>query len=211
MLVLPQEGVQRQPQQIAELIAQYHISHLLSLPSLYALILEEAKPQQLDSLRTVIVAGEACPKDLVKHHFEQVAKTSLFNEYGPTEATVWSSVYNCSHELGTQVSIGRPIAIAQIYILDAHLKPVPLGVAGEAYIGGEGLARGYLNRPDMTAEKFIPNPFQKSGDRLYKTGDLARYLSDGNIEFIGRIDHQVKIRGFRIELGEITVANRTDG
>ena len=203
MLVLPQEGVQRQPQQIAELIAQYRISHLLSLPSLYALILEEAKPQQLDSLRTVIVAGEACPKDLVKHHFEQVAETSLFNEYGPTEATVWSSVYNCSHELRTQVSIGRPIAIAQIYILDAHLKPVPLGVAGEVYIGGEGLARGYLNRPDLTAEKFIPNPFQKSGDRLYKTGDLARYLSDGNIEFLGRIDHQVKIRGFRIELGEI--------
>ena len=140
---------------------------------------------------------------MVENHSQLQSETSLFNEYGPTEATVWSSVYHCS-ETRTQISIGCPITNTQIYILDSHLHPVPVGISGEIYISGEGLARGYLNQPAMTSEKFIPHPFsQKSGMRLYKTGDLARYLSDGNIEFLGRIDNQVKIRGFRIELGEI--------
>jgi len=201
-LYIPPDGLQKQPPKIVELIAQHHISHLLSLPSLYALILEQAKTEQLASLRTVIVAGEALSRELVKYHLERLFKTSLFNEYGPTEATVWSSVYHCqSQELATQIPIGRPISNTQIYILDSYLQPVPIGVPGELYISGIGLARGYLNRPDLTAEKFIQNPFIKS--KLYKTGDLARYLPDGNIEFLGRIDHQVKIRGFRIEIGEI--------
>jgi len=204
-LHLPEEGVQREVPKLVELISQNRISHLLSLPSLYALILQQAQPEKLNSLRVVIVAGEACPPELVQQHSQLQSQTLLFNEYGPTEATVWSSVYHCqSLETGTQISIGRPIANTQIYILDSHLHPVPVGVTGEIYISGEGIARGYLNQPAITSEKFIPHPFsQKPGMRLYKTGDLARYLSDGNIEFLGRIDNQVKIRGFRIELGEI--------
>ncbi|MBW4564794.1 MAG: amino acid adenylation domain-containing protein [Mojavia pulchra JT2-VF2] len=204
-LHLPEEGVQREVPKLVELISQNRISHLLSLPSLYALILQQAKPEQLNSLCAVIVAGEACPSELIENHSQLQPETSLFNEYGPTEATVWSSVYHChSLETGTQISIGRPIANTQIYILDSYLHPVPVGVPGEIYISGEGVARGYLNQPGITSEKFIPHPFShKPGMRLYKTGDLARYLSDGNIEFLGRIDNQVKIRGFRIELGEI--------
>jgi amino acid adenylation domain-containing protein len=212
ILLLPQQNFQQDPVQLTKLIAQNHVSHLLSLASLYALILAHAEPQQLLQLRTVIVAGEPCPGRLIELHSERLGHTSLFNEYGPTEATVWSSVYKCRfQEKITQVPIGRPIANTQMYILDRHLQPVPIGVPGQLYIGGDGLTRGYLNRPDLTEEKFIPNPFEKSklktqnskSNRLYKTGDLARYLPDGNIEFLGRIDNQVKIRGFRIELGEI--------
>jgi amino acid adenylation domain-containing protein len=133
----------------------------------------------------------------------QAENIDFYHVYGSTECTVDTTV--CPVKMaGSKPIIGRPIANTQIYILDCHLQPVPVGVAGELYIGGHGLARGYLNRPDLTSEKFIPNPFNnQTGSRLYKTGDKARYLSDGNIEFLGRIDNQVKIRGFRIELGEI--------
>ncbi|MHC5719792.1 MAG: AMP-binding protein, partial [Nostoc sp.] len=148
---------------------------------------------------------ESCPAELVQRHHQLSSKPSLFNEYGPTEGTVWSSVYHChSQQIKGQVSIGQPIANTQIYLLDSHLQPVPVGVIGEVYISGDGLARGYLNQATLTSEKFIPNPFSdRPGMRLYKTGDLARYLSDRNIEFLGRLDQQVKIRGYRIELGEI--------
>ncbi|MEH2375580.1 non-ribosomal peptide synthetase family protein [Nostoc sp.] len=213
-LHLPEEGVQKEVPKLIKLILQNQISHLLSLPSIYALILQQAKPEQLSSLRAVIVAGESCPLELVQHHSQLQSEVSLFNEYGPTEATVWSSVYYChTPETEIQISIGCPINNTQIYILDSHLYPVPVGISGEIYIGGEGLARGYLNQSAITSEKFIPHPFsQKPGVRLYKTGDLAKYLIDGNIEFLGRIDNQVKIRGFRIELGEIeTVLNQYPG
>ncbi|MDZ8257275.1 amino acid adenylation domain-containing protein [Nostoc sp. ChiQUE01b] len=205
ILCLPQEGLQLDIPKLLELIVQNHVSHLLSLPSLYTILLQEAKPEQLTSLRTVIVAGESCPAELVQHHHQLPSKPSLFNEYGPTEGTVWSSVYHChSQQTKGQVSIGQPIANTQIYLLNSHLQPVPVGVIGEVYISGDGLARGYLNQAALTSEKFIPNPFSdRPGMRLYKTGDLARYLSDGNIEFLGRLDQQVKIRGYRIELGEI--------
>ncbi len=208
MLYLPLEGVQRDVPKLIELITQHQVSHLLSLPSLYSQLLELAKPEQLTSLRTIIIAGEACPSELVQRHLELQSETSLFNEYGPTEGTVWSSVYHCQDpEVGTPVPIGCPIANTQIYLLDSHLHPVPVGIVGELYISGDGLARGYLNQPEMTTQRFIPNPFNNKSRRvLYKTGDLARYLPDGNIEFIGRIDNQVKIRGFRIELGEIETA-----
>ena len=154
-----------------------------------------------------ICGGETLSQPLANRLLEKVG--SLWNIYGPTETTVWSTTSEVKpnrvnrHEDAAE-SIGSPITNTQIYILDKYLQPVPIGVPGELHIGGAGLARGYLNRPETTQEKFIPNPFSnKPGSRLYKTGDLARYLPDGNIEFLGRIDNQVKIRGFRIELGEI--------
>ena len=156
--------------------------------------------EELSNLRTITVAGEACPSELVRLWSEG---RRFFNAYGPTEATVWSSIDRCSND-GTKPSIGRPIPNTQIYILDQRLEPAPVGIAGELHIAGVGLARGYLNRPDLTALRFIPNPFStQPGDRLYKSGDQARYLPDGRIEFLGRIDNQVKVRGFRIELEEI--------
>ena len=153
--------------------------------------------EELPTLQAIIVGGEACSANLVK---QWSSNRNFFNAYGPTESTVCTTVARCT-DGSRQPSIGRPLANTQIYILDPYLQPVPIGVPGELHIGSVGLARGYLNRPDLTSEKFIPNPFGEG--KLYKTGDLCRYLPDGNIEYIGRIDHQVKIRGFRIELGEI--------
>ncbi|WP_445310211.1 amino acid adenylation domain-containing protein [Microcoleus vaginatus] len=156
------------------------------------------------SVRTVNLAGEPLPNKLVQQVYEHNTVQKVFNLYGPSEDTTYST-YTLVKKGGNEPPpIGRPIANTQVYILDAQKQLVPIGVPGELYIGGAGLARGYLNRPELTADRFIPNPFSnESGSRLYKTGDLARYLPDGNIEFLGRIDHQVKIRGFRIELGEI--------
>ncbi len=208
MLVIPEEESHRDPAYLAELIAQHSVSHLLALPSLYEVILRQARAGQLTSLRTVIVAGEPCPSELVERHTESLPQAALFNEYGPTEATVWSSVHRCDANVPQRSApIGRPVTNTQIYILGPQLEPVPVGVTTEVYIGGEGLARGYLNHPDLTAERFVPNPFSaKPGVRLYKTGDLARFLADGKIEYVGRNDYQVKIRGYRIELGEIEFA-----
>jgi amino acid adenylation domain-containing protein len=206
VLSLPREKFQLELQQLIEMISQHQISHLLCLPSFYKLILEYALQQQLVSLRTVIVAGESCTTELVENHYRLLPQTLLFNEYGPTEGTVWSSVYNCTNHTNQKViPIGRPITNTQIYILDSYQQLVPVGVVGEIHIGGLGVARGYLNYPQLTAQKFIPNSFSNDPmARLYKSGDLARYLPDGSIEFLGRIDDQVKIRGFRIELEEIT-------
>ena len=149
----------------------------------------------------VLCGGEAFPRDLAN----QLASRgqSVWNMYGPTETTIWSTVCQIQQGEGN-VSIGRPIANTQVYILDAHLQPTPIGVPGELYIGGDGVSRGYLNRPELNAERFVQDPFSRNpGKTFYRTGDVARYLPDGAIEFFGRIDHQVKIRGFRIELGEI--------
>ena len=141
----------------------------------------------------------------LQQRFFSISRADLHNLYGPTEAAVDVTYWACEREgRAATVPIGRPIANTQIYILDPRLKPTPIGVPGELHIGGVGLARGYHNRPDLTAEKFIRDPFRpEPGARLYKTGDLARYRPDGAIEYLGRLDHQVKIRGFRIELGEI--------
>jgi amino acid adenylation domain-containing protein len=149
----------------------------------------------------ILCGGEVLSWDLAKGLVGKAA--AVWNLYGPTETTVWSTTWQVDSSYG-RMSIGRPIANTQIHILDSNLQSVPIGVVGELYIGGDGLARGYLNRPELTAEKFIPNPFSDDPKaRLYKTGDLARYLPDGNIEFLGRKDYQVKIRGFRAEPGEI--------
>jgi non-ribosomal peptide synthetase component F len=181
---------------------------MLCLPSLFSLLLTYNESQKFASLNTVIVAGEACPVDLVRLHYKRLPEAVLYNEYGPTEGTVWCSVYRIPSDFeGNTVPIGRPIANMQIFILDPEQQPVPIGVAGELYIGGEGLAKGYLNRPDLTVERFGEYQWENyQAVRLYRTGDLARYLPDGNIEFLGRADHQVKMRGFRIELEEIEAA-----
>lgn len=166
-----------------------------------------SKQSKVSSINSLIIGGDALTAESLSFWREYSPKTRLINEYGPTETVVGCCVYEVQTQasLSGSVSIGRPIANTQLYILDRYLQPVPIGVPGELYIGGLGVARGYLNRPDLTAEKFVPNPFSfnKTQYRLYKTGDLARYLTDGNIEYLGRLDHQVKIRGFRIELGEI--------
>lgn len=152
----------------------------------------------------ILCGGEALPAELAQDLLARCA--SLWNMYGPTETTIWSSLLAVEAAQGI-VPIGRPIANTDMYIVDAHLNPVPLGVAGELLIGGVGLSRGYLKRPALTAEKFIPHPFRAApGARVYRTGDLCRYRSDGVIEFLGRLDHQVKVRGFRIELGDIETA-----
>jgi amino acid adenylation domain-containing protein len=148
----------------------------------------------------VICGGESLPLKLAQ---ELLARSgSVWNLYGPTETTVWSAIWPVTPGCD-KIAIGRPIHNTQIHILDATLQPMPVGMVGEVYIGGEGLARGYLNRYELTAEKFLPNPFGQPSSRLYRTGDLGRRWPDGNVEFIGRVDNQVKIRGFRIELGEI--------
>jgi aspartate racemase len=186
-----------------------------TVPSAIAELLRaNALPQ---NVQTVNLAGEPLSQPLINQLYQQTTLQQIFNLYGPSEATTYSTFTLCVPRRGENEkvypspSIGRPIANTQIYILNSHLQPVPIGVPGELYIGGDGLARSYFNRQNLTEEKFIPNSFLNSkfkiqnlkGDRLYKTGDLARYLPDGNIEFLGRIDNQVKIRGFRIELGEV--------
>ncbi|MGA9381124.1 MAG: amino acid adenylation domain-containing protein, partial [Phormidium sp.] len=172
------------------------ITHVTLPPSALAVLPTE----ELPALSTLIVAGEACAIELMQ---QWSVGRKFYNAYGPTEASVCATIAQCADH-DPKISIGRPIVNTQIYILDQYLQPLPIGVPGELHIGGAGLARGYLNARELTDEKFIPHPFNnQSNSRLYKTGDLARYLPDGNIEYLGRIDNQVKIRGFRIELGEI--------
>ena len=189
---------------LVKLIVEQQITTLHFVPSMLGAFLEERNVETCRSLRRVICSGETLPFEFQRRFFDRLG-ADLHNLYGPTEAAVDVTYWVCKREGPLQmVPIGRPIANIQIYLLDAQLNPVPIGVQGELYIGGIGVGRGYLNRPELTAERFIPNVFtMEPKARLYKTGDLARYLPDGNIEFLGRIDHQVKIRGFRIELGEV--------
>src|SRR5262249_39009339 len=197
------------PVEIAGLIARQKVSHILCLPSLYQHLLE-TQSEALANLRVVIVAGETCKPDLVEWHQKILPGAALYNEYGPTEATVWTTVFDCHRAVpGFPVSIGKPISNAAVYVLDSSRQPVPVLVPGEIYIGGAGVAVGYLNRPDETVARFIPDPFSaEQGASLYRTGDLGRFLPDGNLEFLGRVDQQVKIRGFRIELEEVEAGLR---
>ena len=200
---MPRQRLEQDIDQLADLIAAQKVTHTLCLPSLYSLLLEHAGADQLASLKTVIVAGEACPVSLARAHYDRLPGCVLYNEYGPTEATVWSTVYKVPPgSEGARLPIGRPIPGVRVYVLDSHLNPVPIGVVGELFVGGEGVTGRYQNREELTAERFIPDPYVEGG-RLYRTGDLARFLSDGTIEFLGRVDLQVKIRGYRIEPGEI--------
>jgi amino acid adenylation domain-containing protein len=209
-LWLTPEGTQQNAGRITEFIRHGSITHVLALPSLYKAVLLHAVNEELKSLQTVIVAGETCPVDLVTEHFRHLPEAILFNEYGPTEATVWCTVYRATRATESRsVPIGKPIPGVEAHILDDQMRPVPPMQAGEIYIGGPQVARGYLGRLESTAERFVPNPFSMlPGARLYRTGDLGSHSNNGNIEFLGRADQQVKIRGYRIELGEIESALR---
>ncbi len=190
---------------LIEFIKSQQITTLHFVPSMLQIFLLDPQVETCSSLRLVFCSGEALSVDIQEKFFRYL-NAELHNLYGPTEAAIDVTFWQCQPESKlSNVPIGRPVANTQTYILDAYLKPVPVGVSGELYLGGVQLARGYLNRPELTAERFINNPFVEDfqSPYLYKTGDLARYLADGNIEYLGRIDNQVKIRGFRIELGEI--------
>ena len=192
---------------LVNLIAEQSITVLHFVPSMLLLFLEEPYLERCNSLKHVICSGEALPFSLQERFFEHL-NASLHNLYGPTEASIDVTFWNCQPSISLRtVPIGHPIANTQIYLLDVLLQPVPIGVPAELYIGGDGLARGYFGKPELTAERFIPNPFSAQlGARLYRTGDLARYRPDGALEYLGRLDQQVKIRGFRIELAEIEMA-----
>jgi amino acid adenylation domain-containing protein len=186
---------------IADEIARDGVTHLQMTPSLARMLALDARAfAALGSLKQMLLGGEAVPASIIEH-LRQVFQGEIYNMYGPTETTIWSTTYRVGEPQKT-VSIGQPIANTQIYLLDANLQPVPVGEIGELFIGGEGVARGYWNRPDLTAERFIVIP-SISAQRIYRTGDLARYLPEGNIEFLGRADFQIKLRGHRIEPGEI--------
>jgi amino acid adenylation domain-containing protein len=203
-LVVCRPGGHRDSDYLVSLITEQQITTLHFVPSMLQVFLEEKGVENCTSIERVICSGEALPYELQKRFFERL-NTELHNLYGPTEAAVDVTYWRCRSRSDRRiVPIGFPVANTQMYILDSRLQPVPIGCTGELHIGGVQVARGYLNRPDLTSEKFIPDPFSSQpGSRLYKTGDLSRYLSDGSIEYLGRTDFQVKIRGLRIELGEI--------
>jgi amino acid adenylation domain-containing protein len=241
--VIVSDRVLKDPQQFVETLASNNVTRLVLVPSLLRVLLDTYSnlQQRLPKLKLWVTSGEALSFDLLQNFRQIMPESILLNLYGSSEVSADVTCYSIKPQdkAPLHVAIGRPIANTQIYLLDRHLQPVPIGVPGELYVGGSGLARGYLNQPEMTQERFIPNPFidfglpildfrlgdssqnlescenaqfsnpkskiqnPKLSARLYKTGDLARYLPDGNIEFLGRIDNQVKLRGFRIELGEI--------
>jgi amino acid adenylation domain-containing protein/non-ribosomal peptide synthase protein (TIGR01720 family) len=200
------------PDALAEYFSRNQIDCLKIVPAHMAALLSASKPAGVVPRRRLVFGGEACPWSLVEKIQTLAPDCIVLNHYGPTEATVGAIANRLSGEdavpMSDTVPLGRPLANMRVYVLDKLLRPVPIGAPGELHIGGAGLARGYINRADATAEKFIPSPFSDDGERLYKTGDLARYLGDGRIEFLGRTDDQLKIRGFRIEPGEIEIALR---
>jgi amino acid adenylation domain-containing protein len=194
----------KEPDYLVQRIVEQQITTVHFVPSMLRVFLGEQPTEIGSSLRRVICSGEALPADL-QRQFQSLIDVGLFNLYGPTEASIDVTFHSCDTDPGqATVPIGRPIDNTSIYLVTEQLNPVPIGVKGLIFIGGEGLARGYWNRPSLTAERFIPDPFCKhAGARLYETGDLGRHLPDGEIEYVGRVDNQVKLRGFRIELGEI--------
>jgi acyl-coenzyme A synthetase/AMP-(fatty) acid ligase/acyl carrier protein len=224
-LVMAEPEGHADPAYLITTINRYSITHLQVVPSLLQLLVADDRFTTCKSLKTLFCGGETLSADLVGR-VSTALNIEIVNLYGPTETCINATFWAHSPEKQTTgVPIGLPTANLKVYVLDPYLNPVPVGAPGELYIGGRGLARGYLNRPELTAEKFIPNPFAKQndgtpvyrvypspGDRLYRTGDLVRFLPDGNLDFLGRIDNQVKLRGFRIELGEIeSILNQHPG
>ncbi|QDV10111.1 Linear gramicidin synthase subunit D [Planctomycetes bacterium Poly30] len=214
-LVLPVPGEQRDARRIVQLIRTERVTHTLLLPSLYEVVLETAEGSDLDSLATVIVAGEACSGALVSAHLSghlghPRGRARLVNEYGPTEATVWATAMELTRpDAVDPVPIGAPIGEVRTYVLDGRLEPVPTGVSGELYLGGPTLARGYTGDVELSSARFVESaPLDPRGapERLYRTGDRVRWDEEGRLVFLGRVDRQVKIRGQRIELGEVEAA-----
>ncbi|MNF24246.1 Linear gramicidin synthase subunit D [compost metagenome] len=201
-LAIAAPGDHRDPVQLVKLIQQHRVTTLHFVPSMLQAFLQTGNVGTCTGLKRIVCSGEALPVDAQQQVFAKLPNTGLFNLYGPTEAAIDVTHWTCREEGRDSVPIGQPIANLGCWILDAELQPVPVGVTGELYLGGEGLARGYHRRPALTAERFMTSPFG-DGARLYRTGDLACYRAGGVIEYRGRIDHQVKIRGLRIELGEI--------
>ncbi|MED4872810.1 non-ribosomal peptide synthetase DhbF [Bacillus subtilis] len=198
-IVIAKKETIREPQALAQMIENFDINIMQATPTLWhALVTSE--PEKLRGLR-VLVGGEALPSGLLQAL--QDLHCSVTNLYGPTETTIWSAAAFLEEGLKGVPPIGKPIWNTQVYVLDNGLQPVPPGVVGELYIAGTGLARGYFHRPDLTAERFVADPYGPPGTRMYRTGDQARWRADGSLDYIGRADHQIKIRGFRIELGEI--------
>lgn len=203
VIIASEEDVADGPR-LLECLADSSVTVMQATPATYRLLLDAGWPK--GGHLKLLCGGEALPEPLARELLQRA--DSLWNMYGPTETTIWSLAHRVTSDDGP-VSVGRPIGNTQVYLLDPHGQPVPPGVAGEIYIGGEGVARGYLNRPELTAEKFVSDPFGGAlGGRLYRTGDLARYFPDGRLEFLGRLDHQVKIRGYRIEPGEVEIILR---
>jgi amino acid adenylation domain-containing protein len=207
-LVFARPEEHKDPRYLVDLVSGQGITTLHFVPSMLEAFLEAPGLESLASLRRVVASGEALPVQLVERFHARLGHAELHNLYGPTEASVDVSAWSCAADpRRSPVPIGRPIANHRLHVVDHELRPQPVGVAGELLLGGPGLARGYLGRPDLTAAVFVPDPLGSApGERLYRTGDLARWSSDGNVQFLGRLDHQVKIRGFRIELGEIEAA-----
>ncbi len=189
---------------IGQLIQRHGVTHMQCTPSMATLLVEDTQTaESLAQLDVMMVGGEPFPTELARR-LGDLTTGRVLNMYGPTETTIWSSTTEVHAHLD-RMTIGTPIANTQLYILDANLEPVPVGVVGELYIGGAGVTRGYHERPELTVERFVANPF-RDGERMYRTGDVARWLESGEVDFQGRIDHQVKVRGYRIELGEIEAA-----
>jgi len=208
-LVIAEKRIEQDIEMIGNIINDQNISHTLMLPSLYKLILDYVDKEKLKALTTVMVAGEACFPELCKTHFSTFNNVKLYNEYGPTEATVWCIAHQIKNDKEyNMVPIGKPVAGAKIYLMDPNLNLVPFGSIGEIYVGGNGLANNYWNRPKLSNQVFISNPFNPS-EKLYRTGDLGKYNDDEDIEFLGRADQQIKIRGFRVELNEIEKVIKT--
>ena len=211
--VIIRDETVRDPFRLVDTLAAHHVTRIVLVPALLAAIMEGHTDLQrrLPKLKTWVTSGESLPVDLCQTFVERMPLCILLNLYGSSEVSADVTCYDTSavSRDHARVPVGRPIANSQVYVLDSHLEPFPVGIPGELYVGGDGLARGYLNRHELTAEKFIGNPFSTDPQaRLFKTGDQARYLPDGNIELLGRIDDQVKIRGFRVEPGEIEAVLR---
>ncbi len=204
-LVLTPEKIEQDMDSLSKMIAKHEVSHTLMLPSLYQILLDQSEAQNLRSLKCVIVAGEACHSKMCADHFRKLPDAKLYNEYGPTEASVWCTGYEITvDDLNTVIPIGPSISSTDIFVLDDYGNMLPRGIPGEIYIGGRGITKGYINREDLTAEKFVEHNFeQQYPSLLYRSGDLGMMRQDGVLEFLGRVDHQIKIRGFRVELTEI--------